>query len=168
MARSTQTPIEIVPASGPNRFLEKLRSAQPRLIYCEAKSSESAAAPSAPRHPINQNIPRLRAFAGADNAAVFQFIHDPRRAGVPQPEPALQEGHTRALFAANDFDALLDEVFILIDAPLFVAADGGPGKLLMDFHLVARWPAGMNPRSPGSRIVSTPLAGSIAPSRGGI
>ena len=40
---------------------------------------------------IDQNIPRLGAFAGADHAAIFQFIHDARRPRVTQPQPSLHQ-----------------------------------------------------------------------------
>src|SRR5439155_15598069 len=40
---------------------------------------------------INQDVPRLRAFARADEAAVFQFIHDARGAGVAETQAALQQ-----------------------------------------------------------------------------
>src|SRR5690349_13964743 len=62
---------------------------------------------------IDQNIARLRAFARADNAAVFQFIHDARRASITEAQPPLQERHAGFLFAANHFNALLDDFFVL-------------------------------------------------------
>ena len=40
---------------------------------------------------INQDVPRLGAFAGPDDPATFEFIHDARGAGVAQAQAALQE-----------------------------------------------------------------------------
>src|ERR1017187_7750707 len=73
---------------------------------------------------INQNVARLRAFAGADDAAAFQFVHDARGAGVAEAQPALEQRDARLLFAADDLDALLDEVLVLVNAA-FVAEFGG-------------------------------------------
>src|SRR3979411_15430 len=41
---------------------------------------------------VDKNVARFGAFAGADDAAVFQFIHDAGGAGVAQAQAALHEG----------------------------------------------------------------------------
>src|SRR5688500_15873171 len=88
---------------------------------------------------IDQDVPWFGAFAGANNAAPFQFVHDAGGAGVTKAEPALHERDAGFLFAANDLDALLDEAFVLV-AGIFVADAGdGLGKLLVNFHFVARF-----------------------------
>src|SRR4051794_2964549 len=69
---------------------------------------------------VDENVARFSALAGADNAAVFQFIHDARGTGVTQAQAALHEGDARFLFAADDFHALLDEVFVLVAAAFAV------------------------------------------------
>ena len=74
---------------------------------------------------IDQNIARFGAFARADDAAIFQFIHDARGAGVAEAQAALQQGDAGLLFAADDLDALLDDFLILIDAA-FVAESCSP------------------------------------------
>jgi hypothetical protein len=43
-----------------------------------------AAAVGARAVQVNQDVPRLGAFAGADDAATFQFVHDARGAGVAE------------------------------------------------------------------------------------
>src|SRR5579872_6228013 len=72
---------------------------------------------SFPRHPaairpaaveVDQNIARLGAFAGANDAAVFQLVHNARGSGVAQAQASLHEGNTGFLLAPNDFDTLLD------------------------------------------------------------
>src|SRR3954469_6599165 len=63
---------------------------------------------------IDQNIPRLSAFAGTDNAAILQLIHDARGPRVAQPQSALHERNARLLLASNHFDTLLDERLIFI------------------------------------------------------
>ena len=96
----------------------------------------------APAVQIDQNIARLGAFARADDAAVFQFIHDARGAAVAEAQAALQERDAGFLFAADDFDALLDDVFVFIDAasvrrscwPAWKVADGFPFRS-------SAWPA---------------------------
>lgn len=40
---------------------------------------------------INEDVARLGALAGADNAPVLQFIHDARGAAVAEAEAALEE-----------------------------------------------------------------------------
>jgi len=88
---------------------------------------------------VDQDVARLSAFARANNAAIFQFIHDAGGAGVAEAQPALQQGYARLLLAADDFDALLDQVFIFVDAVFSVEAADRFGELLVDFHLVARF-----------------------------
>src|SRR5258706_12373243 len=81
---------------------------------------------------INENVPRLRSFAGADDAAVFQFIHDARSAGVAEPQPALHERDAGLLLATDHLDALLDESLVLVAAALLRRPAGGIGKLFVD------------------------------------
>src|SRR5260370_25152232 len=52
---------------------------------------------------INQYIPRLGAFAGADDAAVFQLVHNAGGAAIADAQSPLQKRHAGFLFAANDF-----------------------------------------------------------------
>ena len=40
---------------------------------------------------IDQDIAGLGAFACADDAAIFEFVHDPGSAAIAEPETALQE-----------------------------------------------------------------------------
>src|ERR1017187_5538550 len=82
------------------------------------------AAVGAPALEIYQDVARLGAFAGADDAAAFQFVHDARGAGVAEAQPPLQQRDAGLLFAADDLDALLDEVLVLVNAA-FVAEFGG-------------------------------------------
>src|SRR5438093_6727188 len=42
---------------------------------------------------VNQNVPRLRPFARADDPAVFQFIHDARRPPIAEAQAPLQQRH---------------------------------------------------------------------------
>src|SRR5438034_9854884 len=88
---------------------------------------------------VNQNVARFGAFAGADDAAVFQLVHDARRAGVAEAQPALKERDARLLFAADDFDALLDQVLVFVDAVFAVEAAQRFGELLVDFQFVTRF-----------------------------
>ena len=53
---------------------------------------------------------------GPDDAALFEFVHDAGGAGVAQTQAALHQGDARFLFAADDFDALLDEVLVFVAA----------------------------------------------------
>src|ERR1019366_1300564 len=88
---------------------------------------------------INQNVARLGAFAGADDAAAFQFVHDARGAGVTEAQAALEQRHAGLLFAADDLDALLDEVFVLVNAGFVFKTRRGLGKLPVDFQVVVRF-----------------------------
>ena len=47
-------------------------------------------------------------------------------------------------FAADDLDALLDDLLVLVNAALDVRVRTGLGKLLMNLHLVARFPLPRN------------------------
>ena len=85
---------------------------------------------------INQNFARLGAFARTDDAAAFQFVHDARGAAVAEPQTPLHERHARLLFAADDLDALLDEVLVLVNAAFVAETGGGLGKLLVNFQVV--------------------------------
>ena len=42
------------------------------------------------------------------------------------------------MFAADDFDALLDQFLVFVDGVLYLEAAGWPGELLVDFHFVTR------------------------------
>src|ERR1017187_5084911 len=88
---------------------------------------------------INQYVPWLGAFARADDAAAFQFVHDARGAGVAEPQPALHQRDAGLLFAADDFNALLDKFLVLVNAALNVGVHGGLGKLFVDFRVVVRF-----------------------------
>src|ERR1039458_3030696 len=88
---------------------------------------------------INQNVARLGAFAGADDAAIFQFVHDARRPRVAEAQPPLHQRDARLLFAADDFDALLDEILVLVNAAFVPEIGGGLGKLLVNFQVVVRF-----------------------------
>src|ERR1700722_2311904 len=81
-----------------------------------------------PAVQVDQNVPRLRAFAWADNAPILQFIHDARRARVAEAQAPLQQRDARLLFAADDFDALLDQIFVFIAAAFLAQAADGFGK----------------------------------------
>src|SRR5579862_1064766 len=74
---------------------------------------------------IDQDITRLGALAGADDAAVFQFVHDARGTGVTKAQPALHQRDARLLFAANHLDALLDELLVLVNAAFVPEIGGG-------------------------------------------
>jgi len=41
---------------------------------------------------VNQDVTRLGAFAGADDAAVLQLIHDAGGAAIAEAQAALEEG----------------------------------------------------------------------------
>src|SRR5882724_10111243 len=87
---------------------------------------------------VDENFTRLRAVALADDAAVLQFVHDARGAPVAEAQTALQQRHTRLLFAADDLDALLNNLLVLVTAALVAKARRRFGKLLVDFRLVTR------------------------------
>ena len=71
---------------------------------------------------VNQDVARFGAFAGADDAAVFEFVHDARGAAVAQAQAALEQGDAGLLLAADDLDALLDDFLVLVNAALVVAS----------------------------------------------
>src|SRR5437870_914773 len=64
---------------------------------------------------INQYISRLGALTGADDAAVFQFVHDAGGAAIAEAQTPLQERDAGFLFAPNHFDALLDDLLVLVN-----------------------------------------------------
>ena len=74
---------------------------------------------------INEDIPGFSTLARADDAAILQFVHDPGGARVSEPEATLHERETGFLFAANDFDALLNEFLVLVAAAVLFGGDGG-------------------------------------------
>ncbi len=85
---------------------------------------------------VNQYVARLGALAWADDPAVFELVHYSCCAGVTEAEPALEQGHAGFFLASDDFDALLNELFILADAVGVVEAAVRTGELLVDFDLV--------------------------------
>ena len=87
---------------------------------------------------INQDFPPFCAIAGADDAAVLKFVHDAGRAAVAEAQAPLQQRDARLLFGPDDFDALLDDLLVLINAALVPVGGRGFGKLLVDFHFVTR------------------------------
>ena len=87
---------------------------------------------------VNQDFTRFRAVARADDAAIFQFVHNARGAAVAEAQAALQQRDARLLFAADDFDALLDDFLVLVNAALIAKAGHRFGKLLVDFDFVTR------------------------------
>src|SRR5208282_3332644 len=82
---------------------------------------------------------RLGAFARADDAAAFQFVHDARGARVAEAQAPLHQRDARLLFAADDFDALLYEFLVLVDAGFVPETGGGLGKLPVNFQVVVRF-----------------------------
>src|SRR5260370_14664612 len=85
---------------------------------------------------VNQNVPRFGAFAGADDAAVFQLIHDAGGAAIAEAQTALQQRDAGLLFATNDFDALFDQLFVFVAPAFGVKSFAGFGELLVDFDFV--------------------------------
>ena len=68
----------------------------------------------------------------------FQFVHDAGGAGVAQAETALHERDAGLLLAADDLDALLDQVFVLAAAAaLLVDTVAGLLQLLVNLHFVS-------------------------------
>jgi len=57
-------------------------------------------------------------FAGADNAAIFQLVHDACGVGVAEMQSPLQQRDASLVFAADDFDTLLDDYLLLLWAAL--------------------------------------------------
>ena len=77
---------------------------------------------------INEDVARLGAFAGADDAAVLQFIHDARGAAIAEAQAALEQRDAGLLFAADDFDAVLDDLLVLVNAALLIGVAGRRGR----------------------------------------
>ena len=71
-----------------------------------------------PHVQINKDIPRLGTLARTDNSTILKFIHDAGGTTVAQPQSALKERHARLLLAADDLDALLNDLLVLINAAL--------------------------------------------------
>src|ERR1017187_8399179 len=86
---------------------------------------------------VNEDVARFLAVARADNPAILQFIHDASGAAIAKAQAALEEGDAGLLFAADDLDAVLDDLFVLVDAALVIEATAGAGDLLVDFEFVA-------------------------------
>jgi hypothetical protein len=61
---------------------------------------------------IDENLARLRAFAGAQYAALLQNINDPGGPGVAEAEAALQERSGSTLLLADDLETFLDQFFV--------------------------------------------------------
>ena len=75
---------------------------------------------------VYQDFAGLGTVALADDAAIFQLVYDARGAAVAEPQAALEQWDADFLFAANDFDALLDDFLVFINAAL----DVGVGRRL--------------------------------------
>src|SRR5437899_9296592 len=88
---------------------------------------------------VDENVARFSAFAGADDAAVFEFVHDAGGAAIAEAEASLQERDAGFLFAANDLDALLNNFLVFVAAAFAIETAGWLGELLMDFHFVTRF-----------------------------
>src|ERR1035437_6959775 len=86
---------------------------------------------------VNQDFARLGTVALTDDAAIFQFVHDARGAAVTEAQAAVQQRDARLLFAADDFDALLDDFLVLVNAAFDVIVRRGFGKLFVDLRFVA-------------------------------
>ena len=86
---------------------------------------------------VNQDVAGLGAPARADDAAVLQLVHDPRGSAIAQAQAALQQGHAGLLLAADDLDAVLDDLFVLVNAASAFRLVIGAGELLMDLKFVA-------------------------------
>src|SRR6185436_18568877 len=85
---------------------------------------------------VDEDVAGFGPVAGADDAAVFEFIHDAGGAAVADFEPALEERNAGFVFAADDFNALLDEFLVLFASFARVVTAGGFLELLMDFEFV--------------------------------
>src|ERR1019366_1204772 len=86
---------------------------------------------------VDEDVAGFGAVAGADDAAVLQLIHYTGGTAVAEAQAALEEGDAGFLFAADDFDAVLDDLFVFVDAALVIEAAGGARELLVDFEFVA-------------------------------
>src|SRR5688500_12750375 len=87
---------------------------------------------------VDQDVPRLGPLTRAHDAALLEFIHNPRSPRVAEAQSPLHQRNARFLFAANDLDALLNEILILLAGALFnVEVADRLGELLMNLHLVA-------------------------------
>src|ERR1035437_4032456 len=74
---------------------------------------------------VEEDVTRLGAIARTDNAAVLKLIHDAGDAAIAEAQAALEEGDAGLLFAADDLDALLDDLFVFVDAALVIEAVAG-------------------------------------------
>ena len=85
---------------------------------------------------IDENLARLRAFSGSQNAALLQNVNDPRRACIPEPEAALQQGSGGSFLLPDNIETLLDQFLVLFRDlfPLFAGAAGG--DFLVDGEVV--------------------------------
>ena len=61
---------------------------------------------------LQENLARLRAIAGADDAALLEDIDHAGGAGVAEAEAALEQGGAAFLLLAGDLDALDDEFLV--------------------------------------------------------
>src|SRR5690242_12448994 len=74
---------------------------------------------------IDKDVSRLGPFARANDAAIFQFVHDTGRATVAEPQSPLQQRNAGFLFTADYFDALLDDLLVLVDAAFLLKSGAG-------------------------------------------
>jgi hypothetical protein len=91
-----------------------------------------------PAIQVNEDIAWLGAITGPHDAAVLQLIHDARGAAITKPQAALEERYAGLLFAADDFNTVLYNLLVLINAGLAPGVLVPAGELLVDLLFVAR------------------------------
>ena len=69
---------------------------------------------------VDENISWLRTFAGSNDTAILQFIHNARGPPVSEAKPALQQRYARLLFAPDNFDTLVYELLVFITTAFLV------------------------------------------------
>jgi hypothetical protein len=74
---------------------------------------------------LQENLARLRAIAGADDAALLEDIDHAGGAGVAEAEAALEKGGAAFLLLAGDLDALDDEFLVGDESALGALMFGG-------------------------------------------
>src|SRR5438874_882227 len=63
---------------------------------------------------VDQDIARFSALTRAHDSAIFEFIHDARRAAIAKTEAALKKRDAGFLFAADDLDTLLYDFLVFV------------------------------------------------------
>src|ERR1035437_3840065 len=86
---------------------------------------------------VDKDVAWFGAIAWSDNAAILKLVHDAGGPAVAEPQSALSERDAGLLFAANDFDAVLDDLFVFVNAALVIGASAGARELLVNLQLVA-------------------------------